>query len=340
MKRKLIRTSTKLMSNEDWLNFRDIGLGASDIQTVMHLNPYKSALELFHEKIGTKERPNFGNFRTYMGHEMEPFIAEQWTYWGGCVDTLMYNKTRGLKQRKMRKINAYVQNPDYPHLFVSLDRIINKYDKRGEGALELKTISGWVAKQWADIGVPIGYIIQVLTQMLVCEFKFGELAYLKDFDHFDVLPIEWRQHLINEIIAMTTDFWDKVTEGRILMNQIYVAQQEFNMRKVQELEARIHEIEPVADGSDRLRDFLNDTFNEVKKGLIMGTDEDLRLALKHRSIKETIKDLSSQALEIENLFKQKIRERSGIEFPNKGAIYWTENLNGTRVFRNRVALSA
>ena len=32
---------------EEWLAFRQTGLGASDIGTLMGLNPYKSKIELF-----------------------------------------------------------------------------------------------------------------------------------------------------------------------------------------------------------------------------------------------------------------------------------------------------
>lgn len=342
MKRKLIRTSTLKMAESDWLSFRDRGVGASDISTIMHLNPYKSSLELYYEKIGKRERPFIKTLRTFFGHYHEDQIADLWQYWqpGGTFEEMMHNYERKIKIRKMRKINAYVQNPEFPHIFVSLDRIISKYDHRGQGALELKTISGWEARKWVDIGVPIGYITQVLTQMAVCEFKFGELAFQQDFLYYDVLPIEWQKNLINTILEMVADFWERVERGRIIMNQIYMAQREFNMRKVQELEAEIHDLEPVADGSERLADFLNDTFVELKNGMIDGTDELLLQAIKHSKIKEKIKDLKMQAIEIENMFKQKIRERSGINFGHQGAIYWAEDKNGKRIFRNRVELES
>ncbi len=37
---------------DEWLAFRQNGLGASDIGTLMGLNPYKSKIELFYQKVG------------------------------------------------------------------------------------------------------------------------------------------------------------------------------------------------------------------------------------------------------------------------------------------------
>lgn len=336
MRSDLIYTSTLQMNNNDWLLFRDRGIGASDVSTILHLNDYKSALELFHEKIGNKQNNFKGSFRAFMGHQMEDLIARYWTHWDGCKENIEYNYNNNIVFRKMQKVNAYIQNPDYPHLFVSLDRKINKHNGRDEGALELKTISGWEAKKWKTLGLPLGYLIQVLTQMLVCDFEYGELAYMEDFNDFNVLPIEPRENLKQAIIQETTDFWDRVEKGRILMTQRYEAEQSFNMKLYQEIDAEISQLEPSVDDSDKLADFLNDFFGEVKKGMLQGDDALYLKAVEHKKIKESIKELNNQAILIENLFKQKIRDRTGIDFGEKGCIYWNENVNKTRIFRNRV----
>ncbi len=55
MKSKLIQVSTIDMTDDQWYEFRDSGIGASEGSTVMGLNPYKSSIELFYEKIKQKE---------------------------------------------------------------------------------------------------------------------------------------------------------------------------------------------------------------------------------------------------------------------------------------------
>ena len=50
----LIYTSTVNMAPDDWLMFRNRGIGASEVGYIMGLSPYKSNVELFYEKIGEK----------------------------------------------------------------------------------------------------------------------------------------------------------------------------------------------------------------------------------------------------------------------------------------------
>lgn len=50
-----ILTNTKGMTNEEWLEWRNKGIGGSDVATICGLNKYKSALELWMEKLGYKE---------------------------------------------------------------------------------------------------------------------------------------------------------------------------------------------------------------------------------------------------------------------------------------------
>ena len=47
---------------------------ASEVSTILGVNPYKSAFTLYHEKVG--ELPYFeGNISTRAGHALEPLIA-------------------------------------------------------------------------------------------------------------------------------------------------------------------------------------------------------------------------------------------------------------------------
>ena len=144
---KLIYTSTEGMSNEDWLRFRKRGIGASEVGAIMGLSQYKSNVELFYEKIGQGLGYTVENIRMYFGKEYENPIARMWEFWGGNEASLIENTRLNRKVRRMQRVKAYIQNPKYPHLFVSLDRRINKHidpetgKERGNGALEIKPLS-------------------------------------------------------------------------------------------------------------------------------------------------------------------------------------------------------
>ena len=118
----LIYTSTAEMTPEQWLGFRKCGIGASEVGALMGLSQYKSNIELFYDKIGQGLGFNVENIAMFMGTELEDFIAKMWQYWGGSEASLIDNFRKGTKVRKMQKVNAYIQNPKFPWLFVSLDR--------------------------------------------------------------------------------------------------------------------------------------------------------------------------------------------------------------------------
>ena len=165
MNTNLIRVSTVDMPQSDWLAYRRNGLGGSDIATVMGLNKYKSSHELFYEKVeGATETPE--NISMFMGKYMENSIAELWSYWDGDLESMMKNFRENIQVRKCRKVNAYLVNPDYPHLFASVDRVITKGDAGKEGILEIKTISGWVSDQWLG-GIPPQYLVQLQQYLLI-----------------------------------------------------------------------------------------------------------------------------------------------------------------------------
>ena len=142
MRSDLIKVSTVGMPKSEWLKFRENGIGASEIATIMGLNRYKSAHQLFYEKVeGATEQED--SIAMFMGRYNEDSIAGLWQYWETDQLTMMQNSAEKKVIRRCRKTNAYLINPEFPHLFASLDRVINKNGTDKEQALELKTISAF-----------------------------------------------------------------------------------------------------------------------------------------------------------------------------------------------------
>ena len=335
-KNNIVYTSTVGMSPDDWLLFRNRGIGASEVGYIMGLSPYKSNVELFYEKTGEKLGYNIENIAMFMGTEMEDFIARLWQYWNGSDASLIENFRKGEKIRKMQNVNAYIQNKKYPHIFVSLDRRINKYDERGNGCLEIKTISGFEAEKWEG-DIPPSHIVQVQTQMLVTEWKFGELAVLRDGRFFDVYPFENHKGIQKEIIKQTTDFWKRVERARIVLTQKYEANKNFNTRAVKEAEAELMQLEPNADGSQALYNFLKEKYKDAEpKSERTGTDAEFILAHEHLKLKAEKKLLDEKILFRENSIKKSMQTVECLTFGDHGKIYWKNGSDGTRRFQNKI----
>lgn len=335
MKSKLILVDTRTMNQEDWLKYRKRGIGASEVATIMGLNPYKSSIELFYEKIGEELGYSIENIAMFLGKEQEPLIADMWQYWGGDTESMINNYRTGNIVRKCQRVNAYVHNPDYPHLFVSLDRKINRYEKRGEGALEIKTIAGYESDKWEG-GIPPSNVIQVQTQLLVCEFDYGELATLKNGREFDVLPFDRNETIIAAIIERTMEFWRRVEQAREIVTKRFEAQRNFNYAEVEHCNAYLQQIEPEPDGSEAFNNFLKEKYRIALPGERQGTIVELEDARAHKDAKGRIKELEDQARLFENKLKNTIRDGCDkLDFGINGYVSWKTDSNGTRRFLNK-----
>jgi len=339
MKSNLIITPTTEMSNKDWLHFRTKGIGASDVPSILGFSEYESPMAKFDEKISLNPKRKFENLAMFLGKKAETLNAEMWEYWDGSVEGMMANYYSGNKIRRCRKINAYVQNPKFPWLFVSLDRIINKHVYKGkqfgEGALELKNLSSYEEAKWEG-GIPLKHVLQVQTQMTVCEFDYGELGVKLDDRNYTVYPFERNKSISEQIIDQTHDFWfNRVVPARKIQTQIFNAKQNFNQRLVEDLEAQLQELEPEPTGDDCVSDFLSEKYKKGVSGLRKGTPEELEWAKIHSQKKEEMKALEKNVREVENFLKNSMKEFEVLDFGKDGKVHWTNTKTG-RMFRNLI----
>lgn len=336
MRSDLIVTTTEGMSHKDWLHFRTRGLGASDIGAVLGFSDYCLPMQKFDEKISLIPKPKFENLAMFLGKRAENLNAEMWEYWDGSVEGMMKNFYAGTKVRRCRRINAYIQNPKYDWLFVSLDRIINKHLNVGEGALELKNLSSYEAEKWEN-GIPTTYLLQVQTQCLVAGFEYGELAIKQDDRNYNVYPFEKNKAICEQIIDQTHDFWHgKVIPARKLQTQIFHAKQNFNLKLVEDLEGQLQQLEPEPTGDDSVSDFLSEKYKRGVRGEREGNAVELSIAKNHIIKKEQLKTLEFEVREAENKIKNSMKDVEVLNFGKEGKIFWTNSKTGSRIFRNKI----
>jgi putative phage-type endonuclease len=184
--------STKEMSREEWLQWRNRGIGSSDAPVAVGMSRYKSPLELWMEKTG----------RTIQ----EDISTKDAVFWGTTLEPIVANVYAEKTGKKVRRVNSVLQHPEHPFMLANLDRIVE-----GGGVLEIKTAGLRSQGQWED-GVPLAYQIQVLHQLAVTGKAWADVAVLIGGQEFRIYRIDRDEDRIAQLVKLETAFWSHVAK--------------------------------------------------------------------------------------------------------------------------------
>jgi putative phage-type endonuclease len=302
-------------SSDQWKNFLFPVIGASEISPILGLSPYKSSIELYYEKIGVKEVFDNDNVAMFWGRELEEQIAQKWQYWDGSPEGMIENFKNENIIRKCRRLNAYVQHKDFPWLFASLDRVINKQNiivadeakanALEEGSLECKTISGFSANMW-EHGIPPMYVAQLQTQLIASETQYGEIAILKDGRYFEVYPFDRHEVFCERIITESRGFFDRVKKG-IEQYFLWKVAPEIDQQNLHS--AGYDQLSPEPDGSEAYKAYLSQTYqNSIAAMEVEGGVAESELARQYAFLNGRVKDLEYIQTECSNKLKAFMKE--------------------------------
>ena len=184
------------IDTKEWLEGRQCGIGGSEAGIVLGLNPWKSRLELWDEKVNkTRRLDPDAEIRLKLGNILEPFIAEQ------------YSKETG---RKL-EIREQKIHPIYPFLLGNIDReIVDASDGRGPGILEIKTKGAFT--DWDD-EIPMYYQAQLQHYLAIYGYRWGSFGVL-DLGRMklSVVDIDRDDEFISKMIKEEIEFWKLVTD--------------------------------------------------------------------------------------------------------------------------------
>lgn len=184
--KKLI--STLDLDKQDWLSYRKLGIGGSDAGAVCGFNPYRTAMQVYQDKI-TEETEDIDNEAMRQGREFEDYVARRFMEATG---------------KKVRRANAMYYDEERPFMLADVDRMVT-----GENAgLECKTASPYMADKWADGKIPMSYQIQCYHYMSVCNAKAWYIAVLIYGREFKYYRIERDEQLIAYLRQLEQDFWE------------------------------------------------------------------------------------------------------------------------------------
>ena len=188
------------MSNEkstEWHERRRQGIGGSDVAAILGVSPWKTALDVYLDKIG----------------EAPPIEETEAMYWGNVLEDVVAQEFARRMDVRVERRNTMFRHRKYPELLGNIDRYIV-----GTGAiLECKTTSGFNRDQWGEQGtdeIPMHYLCQVQHYMNVLDKKAAWVAVLIDGRDFRVYCIDRNNELCDIMTDKCVTFWrDYVLTG-------------------------------------------------------------------------------------------------------------------------------
>jgi putative phage-type endonuclease len=258
-----VLVSTKDMPYGEWLDWRKKGIGGSDASVICGINRYKSPVELWAEKTGMFPQQEAGE-AAYWGTQLESLVRAEFT------------KRTGIE---VTQVNQILQSEQHSFMLANVDGMCC-HPEYGSCIFEAKTTSVYNSMDWED-SIPDAYMLQVQHYMAVTGYKGTYIAVLIGGNQFKWKYIERDEELINMLIKLEDDFWNRVQSNT----------------------------PPPLDDSEASANFLNERFpNSIPKSTIELPEEAVSLIDQYISSCETVKQYEQQKQEAENLLKQMLGE--------------------------------
>lgn len=275
------------ISREEWLRMRKTGIGGSDAGAICGLNPYASPMSVYLDKT-SDDVSDEDNEAMRQGRDLEDYVARR------------FMEESGLK---VRRSNMMYRNKEHPFMLADVDRLVVGQDT----GLECKTASAYNADKWKDGEIPAHYMIQCLHYMAVTGKREWYIAVVILGQGFKYAKITWDEGMIQNLIAIETDFWNSHIVPGIM---------------------------PAPDGSKACDEVLEQYFRISRKDSaipLIGFDGKLE---RRAELDELIGRLEQEQKQIDQEIKLYMKENE-IAFNDHYRVTWS-NVNSARLDTKRI----
>lgn len=197
----LVNTAT--LTEDQWLAWRRKGIGGSDVASALGISPYRTARELYYDKIGIEPAVEGRDMSiTFeIGHLLEDVVAQ------------IFSKKTGLM---VYRDQMMYQHPLYPFMLADVDRFVTLPIGK-KAILECKTAHYDVQYLWANGAVPRHYELQVRHYMAVMNIDVAYIACLFSNNENDFVWQKIERDLDEEEsnILQLQDFWENYVLRRV-----------------------------------------------------------------------------------------------------------------------------
>lgn len=180
-----------------WLEMRRTGIGGSDAAAILGLSSYRTALDVFAEKLGIVPASETTEAQQW-GLLLEPLILEE------------YGRRTGKKVERWPPHTIW-RSSEEPWLICTPDGLVRD-DPRGLGVVQIKTGSLLAEKEWAAGEAPLEHQIQVAHEMAVTGATWGVIpVFLLGYaPRLEWIEMQRNEAFIEKLLAHERYFWERV----------------------------------------------------------------------------------------------------------------------------------
>lgn len=193
-----VECDASTLTNSEWLERRAHTIGGSECSAIFGVNPYRTNLDVYYEKIGqqpvfVEEETPESRLNKSWGHlaeeHMKQWLAERYPYCKVFYDTNIY------------------RYPGKPYITANIDGIMQKPDG-SYCLLEFKTASSFKKDAWENGNVPVQYVYQVRQYMAILGIWECLVVCMFDRDNIVANPVTRDLDEEMRILDGLDDFWN------------------------------------------------------------------------------------------------------------------------------------
>ena len=184
--------NTKGLPHEKWLEYRKAGIGGSDAPSILGLNAYRSAIQVWLDKKGLLPEKE-ENETLRFGRDIEQYIADRFEE---------YMAMQGTPKTTV-KCNYILRNKKFPFMLADVDRLI----KGEQAGLECKFTLNREGHDY-ETGMPPRFYVQAYHYMAVTGYKEWYVAVYVAQKGLNVFKIERDENEIRALTDVEREFWE------------------------------------------------------------------------------------------------------------------------------------
>ena len=194
MKNYVVVGNVRKMTRSEWQEKRRFSVGGSEIAAALGLSRWRTPFDVWAEKAGHVTKKDEPTDAMRFGTLLEPVIRKE------------FARRNGLEVCECPFILAH---KDYKFMTCNLDGYV-KLPDGSCAVLEIKTANTFASDDWANMGAPIEYVMQVQYYLAITQMRFAYLAVLIGSSDYRQVIIERDDEVIAVIIEKLKEFWEMV----------------------------------------------------------------------------------------------------------------------------------